>query len=472
MVSDTAITGGTIGARERVYGIKIVPSQDGRALVGYSGDAHHGTRLVDSAASVSGPSEAIAILAEGHREYPSVSFAYGYIDEGGPRLVRVSEGQVQELRTFHIGLPEAFEHFQKIRHDAEIDPTPEAVRTFVCGARGHEPVPSELSIAITSMLRLFAEREGHDVGGWPVPYLLTKEGAFFCSYAFAVSDPILTKIGPGSVLPHGTAEAGGFGLSVTELGDRKGMVVYWLQRPGGTVFLKRAKGYEAVDFDGSPSQFKERALATIGQPVDIFFSQKPHGMPESITVMRDEAGVPSIAIAKHGDSFSFSVLNVGTPFRSRAQVSLKPDSAADKPGGQLSTDQVSIELADDKKNATLKLVQGGQPANQINLLPTELEAIITTLGEARAVMPIGVPAEPRQDAGTREIMVIDPAWRTAPTIHSALNGIILRLRHPGFGWLTFLLPHHEALSLGKWLTEHGEKPTGLTAEPSTEAPKD
>jgi hypothetical protein len=51
----------------------------------------------------------------------------------------------------------------------------------------------------------------------------------------------------------------------------------------------------------------------------------------------------------------------------------------------------------------------------------------------------------------RDVMVLDPAWRTEPPVHPSLSGITLRLRHPGFGWLTFLLPWHEVKKLGEWL---------------------
>ena len=56
------------------------------------------------------------------------------------------------------------------------------------------------------------------------------------------------------------AKAGGFGLSVTEFGRGNGMVVYWLQLPGGTVFMRRENGYDACEFRGAPSEFKQQAL--------------------------------------------------------------------------------------------------------------------------------------------------------------------------------------------------------------------
>ena len=373
MVADTAITGGGLTSRQREYQIKIVPSRDGRALLGFAGDQHYGRQLMEDAASLPAGARAVEVLVCSHRQYPSVDFAYAYIDQAGPHLIRISEGAAQKLAAFHIGLPDAFEHFQRIRHRSEIDPTPEAIRTFVCGSRSPEPVPRPLSAAITSMLCLFAERSEHDVGGWPVPYFLTSEGAFFCGYGYSVSDPVLRKIGPGSVVPHGTPEAGGFGLSVTEISPGKGMVVYWLQRPGGTVFLRTAVGYSAQYFGGRPSKFKQTVFSTVGEPINLLFSEQPHGPPKSITVLRDEAGALNMAIGKHGDSFSLSVLNVETPFRVRADMGLKLDSKTEIPGGHLSTDQLSLSVSSDKLSATLGLLQNGQPINHVTIQAAELD---------------------------------------------------------------------------------------------------
>jgi hypothetical protein len=450
MVSDTLITGGTIEVREREYQLKIIASADGRALIGFAGDAHNGARIIEEAARLPGGGSAVAFLLDNHRANPSIDFAYGYVDGKGPHLIRVSQGEAKEVLTLHIGVVDAFEHFQRIRHDAEAHPIPEALIIFFSGSRAADPVPAGLNVAITSMLRLFAERPERDVGGWPLGYHLTSTGAFICGYGYSASDPILTKIGPGSIVPHGTAEAGGFGLSVTELGHGAGVVVYWLQRSGGIVFRRTAAGYERVDFQGTPLVFKEQASAACGQRVEIMFGDQPASQLESLTVMRDENGRPSMVLARHGDAISFSVLNVGTAFRSRVRLNLK-DSDRDRVGGALTTDHATVSLSKDKSTAAIRLITNGQPSTQIELLASELDAILAVLGEARAVMRDTVPHDPPEVRSARELMVPDPIWRADPPIHQALNGIILRLRHPGFGWLTFLLPYQEAHNLGNWL---------------------
>src|SRR5262249_22746646 len=307
-------------------------SRDGRAVMGFAGEPHHGARFVEQAAAMPAGKDPISFLLSSHLQNSSVDFAYGYVDDSGLHLVRVSQGEAKEVPTLHIGLTDAFKHFQRIRHDAEINAIPEAVSIFFSGSRATDPVPQGLNSAITSMLRLFAERSERDVGGWPVAYHVTGAGAFFCGYVYSASDPMLTKIGPGSIVPHGTAEAGGFGLSVTELGQAAGMVVYWHQQPGGVVYRRMAGGYEALKFEGTPSLFKECASAAVGQPVEIMFNDQPAGPPTSVTVMRDENGMPSMALVRHGDAISFSVLNIGTAFRTRASVNLK-GTDQDKPGG-------------------------------------------------------------------------------------------------------------------------------------------
>jgi hypothetical protein len=367
--------------------------------------------------------------------------------------MRIAEGSVRELPTLHLGVSEAFNHFQRVQLDPNIDPTPEAVRTFLHGSRA--PVPDGLLRAITSMLRVFAERSERDVGGWVTPYFLTSVGAFLCAYAYAVSDPILTKIGPGASIPHGTAEAGGFGLSVTEIGNSEGIAVYWLQQPGGLIFIRSRAGYQVHRIEGTPSEFTERASSVCGKSVELFFGGDSPGPPDSITIMRDENGIPSAAIALKGRTFSVSVLNVGTPFRTRAPLDLPP---ADVAGHDVATDQFKVTSHDVRNAISLAVISDGEVKAEVLVGARELDSLIAALGEKRWMLPDPVPSDHAtavsSGAVKREVMVIDPGWRTELPIHPTLNGLTLRLRHPGFGWLAFLLPWHEAKALGESLVKN------------------
>ena len=116
-----------------------------------------------------------------------------------------------------------------------------------------------------------------------MPYVLVPDGAYMCGYAHAVSDPILDKVGPGAVVPHGTAEAGGYGLSVTELVDPEGIVVYRGQTPGGLVLIRGKHGYRTVRIDGAPAEFRakasELALRLLQFPLPVVAACNGHALP-------------------------------------------------------------------------------------------------------------------------------------------------------------------------------------------------
>src|SRR5439155_4134713 len=108
--------------------------------------------------------------------------------------------------------------------------------------------------------------------------------------------------------------------------------------------------------------FIARASEAMGQPIEILSGEKPLGPPESITIMRDEKGIPSAAIAHSGRTFSFSVLNVGSPFKSGSSVNL---IGAEKVGSRLKTYHVQLVISDDRNSATLKLLAQRNPATEV-----------------------------------------------------------------------------------------------------------
>ena len=451
MVSDTLITGGNIPLRDREYQIKCVPSSDTKALISFAGEAHHGARLMEQAADMPSGENVVRMLADAQGEYAGVDFLYAFSDQELPRLFKLSGGTATEVAATYIGEQTAFEDFQSIRHAVDIDPVPKAMETFMFGTRAPNKIPEDVSAVTVSMLRLFMQRGERDVGGWAVPYVLLKEGAFMCGYGYSVSDPILDKIKPGSIVPHGTAEAGGYGLSVTELGKGEGLVVYWRQLPGGLVLTRQDSGYGKLEITGHPSEFKSSALEVLGKSVDIFFGDKPRGTPESLIILRDDDGKPAVAIAKRGNDLSFSILNVETVFKSHASLDL-----VGKGPRTVTVQNLTFTLAEDKNHVLLKLVEDDKLVGQATLNAAELDNVIAGLGEFRASLVEPVSAEPKQDSGSRELLVIDPAWRTDRSPHAEIDGVVMRLRHIGLGWVSFLLPLNEGSALGKWLSENSK----------------
>jgi hypothetical protein len=114
---------------------------------------------------------------------------------------------------------------------------------------------------------------------------------------------------------------------------------------------------------------------------------------------------------------------------------------------------VGFGLADDRSHVVVKLLNDDTVARQSTLNASELDKVIASLREFRAALTEQVRPEPNQDAGSREVLVVDPAWSTERSPHSDIGGVVMRLRHIGLGWVSFLLPRSEGRALGKWLTD-------------------
>jgi len=237
-------------------------------------------------------------------------------------------------------------------------------------------------------------------------------------------------------------------LSVTEFGQLEGMVVYRRQIPGGLVLIREAAGYRTAFIEGTPAKFRAKAASELGKQVDIFFGDTPLGIPESIIIFRDEGGQPAVAIAKRGNDLSFAVLNLATPFRTKGPLDFQKGSKS------VAVKNLNLTLAEDKSHVVLELLIDGKVAGESTLNAKELDAVIAGLGHFRAALPEQVSPEPNQSGGSQEFVVIDPAWRTVQSPHGDIDGIVMRLRHIGLGWVSFLLPRHEGRALGKWLTEN------------------
>jgi hypothetical protein len=233
-------------------------------------------------------------------------------------------------------------------------------------------------------------------------------------------DP-LRRSGVTVFVPHGTAEAGGYGLSVTELVDLEGMVVYRRQTPGGLVLIREERGHRTVRIDGEPAEFRSKASYLFGKPVDIFFGEDtPVGLPWSITFLRDEDGQPAAAIAKRGNILSFSVLNVATAFRTKAKLDLSGGQKGPEP---VTVQNLTLTLGNDRSQVNLQLLNDGKVVGESTLSADEIDAVIAGLGRFRAALNQQVRPEPDQGGGAQEFLVVDPAWRTVQSPHAEVDGI-------------------------------------------------
>lgn len=448
MVSDTLISGGALGTREREYVPKIEVALDKCALIGFAGDHHHGTRIIRSAASMRSGREVLDYLVKEHQTYPSVDLAYGYKDPLGFHLFQISNRCAFEKSNLFIGNHAAFEVFQRLRH-GQVDHVPKAMKHFVMTSSIE--ALSKATIAMTDLMSVY---EGRDVGGWAAPYALGADGARLCKYTFSTSDPIFEMLDYGSVVPHGTAEAGGYSISFSDFADEQGMVVYWPQSQHGKVFVRGEKNIEIYEFTGPPSVFKNAVEARLGKSVHVWVGDASMGTVTRISIVRDDSGVPCFAVVTDGKSYSIAALNLETPFYAKANVNLGPEIEAE--GRELENLRFEVSLSEDRLNVNLRLNVGQAPANQ-SFDANQVDALIEHLGRVRASMEMPVRGEPRRESGHEEVMCVDPAWTTEYSPVSTVPGIVLRMRHVGFGWLTFLLPPHEVENLGQWLVNSAKK---------------
>jgi hypothetical protein len=102
-----------------------------------------------------------------------------------------------------------------------------------------------------------------------------------------------------------------------------------------------------------------------------------------------------------------------------------------------------------RQNAVIEMWMDGKPLGHVIFDAATLEGHISVLADQRANMVDEVPKE--LEPGARLEAIVDPAWRV-PANHPA-EGIVLALRHPDLGWLSFVFPHKEARSIADWLTK-------------------
>jgi hypothetical protein len=82
----------------------------------------------------------------------------------------------------------------------------------------------------------------------------------------------------------------------------------------------------------------------------------------------------------------------------------------------------------------------------------QVDDLIAGLEFLRRGMIEQVP--PTLDPGSRLDSIIGPAWRATDTP----DGPVLAFRHPGLGWLGFLLPAEGRRQLGEWLLGTAREP--------------
>ncbi|MPZ32412.1 MAG: hypothetical protein GEV13_15670 [Rhodospirillales bacterium] len=271
------------------------------------------------------------------------------------------------------------------------------------------------------------------------------------SYAYSVSDPIAKLLPAGTEIPYGTAEGGGFGISVSPIDGGEGIAVYWQQSDTGWVYLKEDKGYSRHVIKGAPNEFCVRAKQDLGHNVHVWFGQRtPMGLPESVHYFSDSDGRMRIAAIKSGGSFIFThpELHEG-PYKIERLISLEGATTPMQIDDPTTPMNLTSMLSADRSTVTIELHEHNRALGHIILDAAALDQVIEKLGELRMQMRDQVATEIPSGIGLPSI--VDPAWRTHMPPHSSIPGPSLALRHPGFGWVSFIFPSTEARAIAEWL---------------------
>lgn len=100
---------------------------------------------------------------------------------------------------------------------------------------------------------------------------------------------------------------------------------------------------------------------------------------------------------------------------------------------------------EDGEHVQLRLDMNDEPLGHILFDGATAERHALEVGKARSALTD--PVSPTLDPGSRLEVTPDPAWR----LELSKYGPTLALRHPGLGWLGFVLPPHEAKHMGEAL---------------------
>ena len=134
------------------------------------------------------------------------------------------------------------------------------------------------------------------------------------------------------------------------------------------------------------------------------------------------------------------------------------------------TGPIRIAISSAKDQVYLRTAGNGASETRFSFTATELDELIAALSDARAQLAQLVSFEPSAGPNRKEAFEINPAWKITGSPHESVLGVLLRIRHPGFGWLRFMIPFEEARALGHWLFKLTPVPQVTDAPPDPPAP--
>jgi hypothetical protein len=110
--------------------------------------------------------------------------------------------------------------------------------------------------------------------------------------------------------------------------------------------------------------------------------------------------------------------------------------------------ELRVATDEAREHVVLELWMDGKPLGHINFDGATVEKHIQDVGDMRA--ELNETVTPELDPGSRLKAIVGPSWKVED--YRVPEGRIISLRHPGLGWLTFILSEDSAREMVKQLT--------------------
>lgn len=108
-------------------------------------------------------------------------------------------------------------------------------------------------------------------------------------------------------------------------------------------------------------------------------------------------------------------------------------------------------VTEDRQSVVLEMHEDGKLLAHMLFDGASTELLIENLAKARSALLEEVPQ--MLDPGARLTPLVSPAWRV-PDTHTGPSGtVLLALRHPGLGWVSFLLEEARSREIGQALVD-------------------
>jgi hypothetical protein len=110
---------------------------------------------------------------------------------------------------------------------------------------------------------------------------------------------------------------------------------------------------------------------------------------------------------------------------------------------------LKVWTLEDSEHVGIQLEEDGKPLGHIFLDGPSAEKVAHDIGRHRAGLKDEVT--PELDPNSRLAAIVNPGWKIPG--YKLQEGRILALRHPGLGWVSFVIPEDQAERIADWLTK-------------------